>query len=101
MRNNVAAVPAVAAAIERSANQDSRDLEKTVMAKFLNGQEPAWKEKDSATAVLADWMTADDNPYFARATVDLLWTTFSVRASGADHGTGCRQRHRNLSGTPR
>jgi hypothetical protein len=72
---NAAAVPA-AQPRERGREIQIPGTAKTVKARFLDGQEPAWKEKDSATAVLADWITADDNPYFARATVDLLWTHF-------------------------
>jgi hypothetical protein len=50
--------------------------DKTVKAKFLTGKEPAWKEGDSPRTVLADWVTAADNPYFARAAVDQIWSYF-------------------------
>jgi hypothetical protein len=49
---------------------------KTVKAKFLTGQEPNWKEGGEPRKVLADWITSSDNPYFARATVDQLWSYF-------------------------
>ena len=50
--------------------------DKAVKAKFLSGQEPAWKETDSPTKVLADWTTSADNPYFAKAAVDQVWGYF-------------------------
>lgn len=51
--------------------------DKVVKAKFLGGREPVWKDGgDSSRMVLADWLTAADNPYFARATVDLVWSYF-------------------------
>jgi hypothetical protein len=49
---------------------------KVVKAKFLDGKEPAWKNNDDSRAVLANWITARDNPYFARAAVDMLWQYF-------------------------
>src|SRR5581483_6088821 len=49
---------------------------KTVNAKYLTGVEPAWKEGDDARKVLADWIVTKDNPFFARATVDLVWQYF-------------------------
>ena len=60
---------------------DRRELtipgtEKVVQAKFLDGTEPQWKPRASARETLADWMTAADNPYFARAAVNRLWGYF-------------------------
>lgn len=52
------------------------ESDKTAKAKFLNGVEPDWKPGMQTRAVLADWMTAPDNPYFARAAVDHLWQYF-------------------------
>jgi hypothetical protein len=51
-------------------------VNKVVKAKFLSGQEPAWKNSDDSRKVLADWVTANDNPYFARAAVDMVWQYF-------------------------
>lgn len=45
-----------------------------VQAKYLDGTQPAWKSSSRAT--LADWLTARDNPYFARATVNRFWAYF-------------------------
>jgi hypothetical protein len=50
--------------------------DRVVQARFLNGVEPKFKAKVSARTTLADWMTAADNPYFARAAVNRLWFYF-------------------------
>lgn len=50
--------------------------DKTVQARFLDGAEPVWNEGGNARLTLATWMTAKDNPYFARATVNKLWAHF-------------------------
>lgn len=50
--------------------------DKTVQAKFLDGTDPQWQDGKSARQTLAAWMTAKDNPYFARATVNKLWAHF-------------------------
>jgi len=51
-------------------------VNKVVKSKFLGGQEPAWKNGDNSRKILADWVTANDNPYFAKAAVDTLWQYF-------------------------
>jgi hypothetical protein len=50
--------------------------DKVVKARFLNGVEPTWKAGASNRAILADWVIAADNPYFARAAVDHMWSYF-------------------------
>jgi hypothetical protein len=50
--------------------------EKTVKAKFLDGGEPKWSDDTTTRAVLADWMTRPDNPFFARAAVNRMWEHF-------------------------
>ena len=50
--------------------------DKVVAARFLDGKEPAWKEGMDPQTTLADWVTAADNPYFARAAVNRLWAHF-------------------------
>jgi hypothetical protein len=57
---------------------DRRELmipgtERMAQATFLDGTEPVWKSKTLSRATLASWMTAPDNPYFARAAVNRLW----------------------------
>ncbi len=49
---------------------------KTVKAKFLDGRDPKWKEGENALATLSNWITARDNEFFAKATVDLVWQYF-------------------------
>jgi hypothetical protein len=60
---------------------DRRELpipgtERVAQARFLDGKEPRWKYKVSAREALADWMTAKDNPYFARTAVNRMWGHF-------------------------
>jgi hypothetical protein len=45
----------------------------TAEALFLDGKEPTVTPKQSARAALADWVTAADNPYFARAGANRVW----------------------------
>jgi hypothetical protein len=49
---------------------------KTVTAKFPNGKEPSVDAVVNPRATLAEWVTAPENPYFARATVNRLWAHF-------------------------
>lgn len=60
---------------------DRRELpipgtERVAQARFLDDKEPQWRYKISARKTLADWMTAPDNPFFARAAVNRLWAHF-------------------------
>ncbi|HEY7155290.1 MAG TPA: DUF1549 and DUF1553 domain-containing protein [Gemmataceae bacterium] len=64
-----------------SETADRRELpipgtERVAQARFLDGKDPQWRYKVSARNTLADWMTAADNPFFARATVNRLWAHF-------------------------
>ena len=52
------------------------DLNKKVSAKFLDGKEPKFTEKVSSRVTLAEWMTAKENPYFARNAVNRIWANF-------------------------
>ena len=47
--------------------------DKVVPAAFLDGKKPDWKAQPNGREALADWMTAADNPYFARAAVNRMW----------------------------
>ena len=49
---------------------------KVVQARFLDGKVPEWKNEAGTRPTLADWMTAADNPYFARAIVSRFWGYF-------------------------
>jgi hypothetical protein len=50
--------------------------DKVAQARFLDGTAPVWKDGAGNRATLAAWVTAKDNPYFARATVNRLWAYF-------------------------
>jgi hypothetical protein len=50
--------------------------DKMVRAKYLDGKEPNLEGETPVRQVLVDWMTAADNPYFARAAVNRLWAHF-------------------------
>lgn len=48
----------------------------SVEARFLDETEPRWKYNVGARTTLAEWLTAAENPFFARATVNRLWAHF-------------------------
>jgi Protein of unknown function (DUF1549)/Protein of unknown function (DUF1553) len=50
-----------------------------VPARFLRGKQPDLDPNKPYLPVLADWLTAPDNPYFARAMVNRLWAHFFGR----------------------
>jgi hypothetical protein len=50
--------------------------DKLVQAKFLDGSAPTWKPNVPTRAILADWVTSRDNPYFAKALVNRMWANF-------------------------
>src|SRR5262249_3592251 len=52
------------------------DSDKVAKAKFLDGKDPQWKDGVPTRNPLADWLTAPENPYFARAAVDHVWSYF-------------------------
>ncbi len=45
-------------------------------AAFLDSGRPVWQAGRSARSVLADWLTAQDNPFFARSAVNRMWGHF-------------------------
>jgi hypothetical protein len=49
------------------------NTKRTQPATFLDGTEPKWSADANPRAVLADWVTAKSNPYFARATANRIW----------------------------
>ena len=60
------------------APRDTRALkipgtDKTVPARFLNGDEPGWEGSGSNRAVLAKWVVSPENPYFSKAAVNRIW----------------------------
>jgi hypothetical protein len=49
---------------------------KVVKAAHLDHSAPAWRPRAGTREVLAEWVTAPDNPYFARAAVNRTWARF-------------------------
>ncbi len=49
---------------------------KLVKATFLKGPEPKLSDEGPLRPALAEWVTAKENPYFARAAVHRLWAHF-------------------------
>jgi Protein of unknown function (DUF1549)/Protein of unknown function (DUF1553) len=49
---------------------------KVVKASHLDGSTPAWRPRAGTRDILAEWVTAPDNPYFARAIVNRVWARF-------------------------
>jgi hypothetical protein len=57
---------------------DRRELpipntDRTAPATFLDDTEPEWRFKKSPRVTLAAWVTARDNPFFAKAAVNRVW----------------------------
>ncbi len=50
--------------------------DKKVKAKYLDGTVPKFEAGKMVRDTLAGWMTAKENPYFARATVNRMWAHF-------------------------
>lgn len=49
------------------------NTKRALAATFLDGTEPKWAADANPRAVLADWVTSKDNPFFARATANRVW----------------------------
>lgn len=52
------------------------ELDQEVTAAFLDGVSPDFKTTANARTALAQWVTARENAYFARASVNRLWGHF-------------------------
>jgi hypothetical protein len=51
-------------------------LDRTVSARFPNGDAPQWQKNVDPRTTLANWVTSPANPYFARTAVNRLWGYF-------------------------
>ncbi|HEY7315848.1 MAG TPA: DUF1553 domain-containing protein [Gemmataceae bacterium] len=49
------------------------DQNTMVAARFLDGGEPDWDARPDPRRLFADWMTARNNPYFARMAANRIW----------------------------
>ena len=75
-----------AAMVGLQENKSSRTIripstEQVVPAVFLTGARPDWGDEaaQAPREVLADWIVADDNPWFARMAVNRVWAQFFGR----------------------
>jgi hypothetical protein len=50
--------------------------DKVLQAKFIDGTTPNWEGTPGNRANMATWLTAKENPYFARAAVNRIWAYF-------------------------
>ena len=50
--------------------------EKLIQARFPDGVEPKWTEGVGGRKALSNWVTASNNPYFARAAANRTWAHF-------------------------
>ncbi|MYC67104.1 MAG: DUF1553 domain-containing protein [Acidobacteriia bacterium] len=55
------------------------ETKQVVRPRFLDGSEPLIRPLEDRRAVLARWMTSNDNPWFAHATVNRFWNQFMGR----------------------
>jgi hypothetical protein len=67
--------------MRRDRNVPRRELaipgtKKVVKASHLDGSTPTWRPRAGSRDILAEWVTAPDNPYFARAVVNRVWARF-------------------------
>lgn len=52
-------------------------LSRTVyQARYLDSKEPDWKVQPDPRRAFADWLTAPENPYFAKVAVNRVWAHF-------------------------
>lgn len=49
---------------------------RVIQAAHLDGSTPAWRPRAESREILAEWITAPENPYFARAIVNRVWARF-------------------------
>lgn len=56
------------------------DTNRLVTAAFLNGKQPDWDQKQLGPRQrLSEWVTSSQNPYFAQATANRVWSLFFGR----------------------
>jgi len=58
------------------------------LPRFLDGSMPAWQTDSGNRAMLAQWMTRSNNPFFARAAVNRVWEQFFGRSLSAPADAG-------------
>lgn len=55
------------------------ETKQVVRPRFLDGSAPLIRPLEDRRAVLARWITSEENPWFARATVNRFWNQFMGR----------------------
>ncbi|QDU11074.1 DUF1549 and DUF1553 domain-containing protein [Gimesia aquarii] len=56
------------------------DTNRLVEASFLDGVQPDWEQEQLNPRLrLSEWVTSHENPYFAKATVNRVWSLFFGR----------------------
>ncbi len=50
--------------------------DKVVGAKFLDGKAPQWRDGTDSRVILAEWLTSQENPFFARTGANRVWAHF-------------------------
>jgi len=83
VRNGGAAGPGMMArsdvGIDPKGELEHLRTKRPAVAKLLGGPTVTVKEGEDPRKALADWMTSADNPYFARATANWVWSQFFGR----------------------
>lgn len=49
------------------------DTETVVVARFIDRTTPQWQQQDRSRDVLAEWVTSNNNPWFAQAGANRVW----------------------------
>ena len=68
--------PVAGANIAIPKSSDPTKIERVVSAKFFLGVKPELKEDEPMRARFAGWLTAKENPFFARSAANRLWAHF-------------------------
>jgi hypothetical protein len=78
-KGDTAAAPAVRGSAIVIPTGSGKASGQVIPARFLGGAEATLDEKEPFRPVFAQWATAADNPYFARAAVNRIWAHFFGR----------------------
>jgi hypothetical protein len=67
--------------VQQAADPNARTIkipntEKVVEARFLDGAAPKFQDGVNSRVTLADWVTSESNPYFARTGANRVWAHF-------------------------
>jgi hypothetical protein len=71
--------PGIREVNSRRAQKNLPESAKMLPPRFFQGEQPKVGQQDPYRPVLASWLTAAENPYFARAMVNRVWAQFFGR----------------------